>query len=60
MSLMDVANAAGLSKAGVHGLESGAVVNPDTKSILGIARALSVKPEILFIAAKTSFEASGR
>jgi transcriptional regulator with XRE-family HTH domain len=47
MSLQDVANAAGLTKAHVWELEQGNCSNPTVKSILGVATALQIDPSVL-------------
>jgi transcriptional regulator with XRE-family HTH domain len=47
MSLQEVADAAGLTKAHVWELEQGRCINPTIKSILGVATALRVDPSML-------------
>lgn len=47
MSLQAVADAAGLTKTHVWQLEQGSCNNPTVKSLLGVATALRLDPEVL-------------
>jgi transcriptional regulator with XRE-family HTH domain len=44
MSLQDVADAAGITKAHVWGLEQGKVENPTIRCLFGLATALGLDP----------------
>lgn len=56
LSLRQVAATAKMSLSGVHGLESGSSKDPATSTILGLAKALKLKPDIVFAAARESLE----
>lgn len=56
-SLQGVADAAGMSKAGIHSLETGATIDPSVSSLLAISRALKLKPEVMLAATRESLEA---
>lgn len=53
MSLQDVADAAGITKAHVWGLERGNSCNPCISTLLGLAEALTISPNRLAAAAFT-------
>jgi transcriptional regulator with XRE-family HTH domain len=59
VSLDHVANAAGLSKAAVHDMETGSTVDPKSSTLLGLAKALKVKPEIILAATAESLRGDG-
>lgn len=54
ISLDTVARYAGMSKAAIHDMETGATINPTATTIISLAKALKVKPEIILAATAES------
>lgn len=56
LSLRQVADAGKLSPGGVYKVEMGGSVDPSLSTMLGLAKALKLKPAMVFEAARESYE----